>query len=340
MIVTLHEEQKRVQKAVNNSLAHVQEDPWLTQRVLANAKGEEPVVKKISTSMILVIVMLCLVITAIAAGVIYNQDWWWNNRNIYEKEYEPEKYEAIIANMVENPEQTQCEDDQVQLTIQDVSWAPEADIMTISFKATPKNPNQDELHSMWALDTDGSYIGEGGSITVTDDSEDRAMHWLWRTDIGLEDSGGYGQIPGYGPVFDMMDDSSKHLLLLDYTGTNIIINSDEIENAVDMFPMESSMDMFRTTAGDVYFVGEFDLSWLREEYDQEMRDRAKENPDMKEYYDQKIAKAQMARARIDNGGITCILTYKVVEYTEGMDDTDLYTSGGGRSVQFIIRPEQ
>ena len=48
--MTLHEEQERVQKAVSNSLAHVQEDPWLAQRVLANAKGEEPVVKKISTS--------------------------------------------------------------------------------------------------------------------------------------------------------------------------------------------------------------------------------------------------------------------------------------------------
>ena len=52
--MTLHEEQERVQKAVSHSLAYVQEDPWLAQRVLANAKGEEPVVKKISTSMILV----------------------------------------------------------------------------------------------------------------------------------------------------------------------------------------------------------------------------------------------------------------------------------------------
>jgi len=338
--MTLHEEQKKVQKAINHSLAHVQEDPWLAQRVLANAKGEEPVVKKISASMILVIVLLCLAITAIAAGIIYNQDWWWNNRNSMEKSDKPELYEAVMANMVENPEQIQCEDDQVQLTIQDVSWAPEADIMTISFKATPKHPNQDELHSMWALDTDGSYIGEGGSVTVTDDSEDRAMHWLWRTDIGLEGSGGYGHIPGYGPVSDMMDDRSMHLLLLDYTGTNIIINSDEAENAVDMFPMESSMDMFRTTSGDVYFVGKFDLSWLREEYDQEMRQRAEETPDMKEYYDQRISIAQAARERIGKEGITCILTYRVVEYTEEMDDMDLYTNESGRSVQFIIRPKQ
>ena len=328
-----------VQRVIDNSLSGIQDDPWMAKRVLANAKGEEPVVKKISTSMILVIVLLCLATTAIAAGIIYNQDWWWNNRNIFEKNDKPELYEAVMANMVENPTQTQCEDDQVQLIIQDVSWAPEADIMTISFKATPKKPDQDELHSMWALDTDGSYIGEGGSVTVTDDSEDRAVHWLWRTDIGLDGSGGYGHIPGYGPVSAMMDDSSKNLLMLDYTGTNII-DSTEIENAVDIFPLESCMDMFRTAAGDVYFVGKFDLSWLRDEYDQEMQKRAEETPDMKEYYEQRIAMAQAARDRIDKEGITCILTYRVVEYTEGMNDMDLYTNGGGRSVQFVIRPKQ
>ena len=51
--MTLHEEQERVQKAVSNSLAHVQEDPWLSQRVLANAKGEEPVKRKVSLALVL-----------------------------------------------------------------------------------------------------------------------------------------------------------------------------------------------------------------------------------------------------------------------------------------------
>ncbi len=55
--MTLHEEQKRVQEAVSSSLAYVQEDPWLAQRVLANAKGEEPVKKKISLALVLCIVL-------------------------------------------------------------------------------------------------------------------------------------------------------------------------------------------------------------------------------------------------------------------------------------------
>ena len=69
--MTLHDEQERVQKAVNNSLSYVQEDPWLTQRVLAQAKGEEPVKKKLSASAILVIVLITVSVTAaLAAGII------------------------------------------------------------------------------------------------------------------------------------------------------------------------------------------------------------------------------------------------------------------------------
>ena len=64
--MTLREEQERVQKAVNNSLAHVREDPWLTQRVLANAKGEEPVKRKMSLTLV-----LCILLGIAAVGTGY-----------------------------------------------------------------------------------------------------------------------------------------------------------------------------------------------------------------------------------------------------------------------------
>lgn len=64
--MTLHEEQERVQKAVRNSLAYVQEDPWLAQRVLAKAKGEEPVKKKISLALV-----LCIVLALALMGTAY-----------------------------------------------------------------------------------------------------------------------------------------------------------------------------------------------------------------------------------------------------------------------------
>ena len=65
--MTLHEEQQKVQKAMESTLSGLQEDPWLTQRVLANAKGEEPVKKKLSTALVLCIVLgLAIIGTAYA----------------------------------------------------------------------------------------------------------------------------------------------------------------------------------------------------------------------------------------------------------------------------------
>ena len=65
--MTLHEEQEKVQKAVNHSLAHLKNDPRLTQRVLANAKGEEPVRRKISLALVLSLVgILAMMGTAYA----------------------------------------------------------------------------------------------------------------------------------------------------------------------------------------------------------------------------------------------------------------------------------
>ena len=81
MIMNLHEEQERVQKAVSNSLSHVQEDPWLTQRVLANAKGEEPVKRKISLALVMSIVgILAVMGTAYAlfssqVAEFFGQHW-------------------------------------------------------------------------------------------------------------------------------------------------------------------------------------------------------------------------------------------------------------------------
>ena len=51
--MNLREEQEKVQKAMNSALSGLQEDPWLTQRVLANAKGEKPVKRKISLAFVL-----------------------------------------------------------------------------------------------------------------------------------------------------------------------------------------------------------------------------------------------------------------------------------------------
>ena len=70
--MTLHEEQDKVQKAVSDSFSYLQEDPWLTQRVLANVKGEEPVKKKLSAALVLCIILGLAIIGAAYALISSN----------------------------------------------------------------------------------------------------------------------------------------------------------------------------------------------------------------------------------------------------------------------------
>ena len=42
--------------------------------------------------------------------------------------------------------------------------------------------------------------------------------------------------------------------------------------------------------------------------------------------------------KITEEGIPCTLHYRLVEYTEGMDDKELYTGGTQGEVTFIVRP--
>ena len=65
--MNLHEEQKKVQQAMNAALSGLKEDPWLTQRIIANAKEEKPMAKKLSVSAILAIALLVVSITVALA---------------------------------------------------------------------------------------------------------------------------------------------------------------------------------------------------------------------------------------------------------------------------------
>ena len=65
--MNLRDEQKKVQQAMNASLSGLQEDPWLTRRILAETKGEEPMKKKgIGALALTVILILALIGTACA----------------------------------------------------------------------------------------------------------------------------------------------------------------------------------------------------------------------------------------------------------------------------------
>ena len=132
-----------------------------------------------------------------------------------------------------------------------------------------------------------------------------------------------------GPVPQMMDDSSKRLLLFE---------------GLQLAPLErpelfgyASMDELRTPEGEVLYLFEYSQDWMKQDYDRQMEEYIEEYPNMKEYAESQIAKAREARETLNSEGISCMLSYRVVEYIEGMDDTELYAGGTEGQVTFAIR---
>lgn len=321
---------RSIRAAIDDCTKEIDEAPSLQYRIAREARGEEPVAKKVSTTVIIVLALLALTITAVAAGIIYNQNWYYNNRGSAMRDNQPEVYEAVMANMTENPAQSQSASEWVNVAVEEVSWAPEAEKLTVSYKVFPKEPEKFEVHGMLALDEDCCYMGDEGSADVTEDGEDRAMHWLWRVrEVDDEDEDEERSMYGilYGPPAQMMDDGSKRLLLVDRKGISLF------GGLLDAF---SSWDVFRTPDGDLMFIEEIKLDWLSEDYDRIMQEYAEENPDMKDYAEKQAAAAKEARGRLKEGRIPCTLTYSVVEYVEGMDDEKLYSGGEEGTVEFTV----
>ena len=67
------DDKRKVQNLLNQSLSGLKENPFLARRVIAKAKGEEPVAKRISTAMVIVLVLVILTITAAAAALIWRE---------------------------------------------------------------------------------------------------------------------------------------------------------------------------------------------------------------------------------------------------------------------------
>ena len=68
--MTLHEEQEKVQQAMKAALSGLQENPWLARRIVANAKGERIMMKKVSASMIIAIILVLLTVSGAMAAAL------------------------------------------------------------------------------------------------------------------------------------------------------------------------------------------------------------------------------------------------------------------------------
>lgn len=300
------------------------EIPAETHRAFLSAAspGKEAKVmkKKISAGLVFALVLVLLAVAAIAAGIGYNLEWWYTERN---GEVDPAAVQAMMDHRVENPEQQQAEDSLVNVSIREISLVPESGTLDVFIQASVKDPEHDELHSAYALDVDGSYMGPGGDPDPEEDGEDRGIHWMWVSDPNGEEE------TRRGPVLQVMDDNTKRLLLIECTG----VTSPEGAHVLG-YP---SLDEFRTPEGEVVYVLEYSPEWISKEFELRQEAFGKEYPNMKEYADSKISEARNARDALFGDGIPCVLQYRLVEYTEGMDDEVLYNGGTTGQVEFTVR---
>lgn len=271
-----------------NSLAG-REIPAETHRAFLSAvsPGKETGImkKKISAGLVFALVLALIAVAAIAAGVVSEVSRWYRNSD-------PELYEAMTENLVEKPEQKQSENSLVDVSVEEISWAPEKDTLFVCFRTTVKDPEHFELHGLWDLDVDGSYFSPGETIPAGDLEEAHTEHYLWR------DSRNEDEEVRHGPIREMMDDSSKRILFVEY------------DFVATPIPGGSSMDAFRAEDGSVLSEMEFHPGYLYTENDK----------------------------KITEEGIPCTVRYRVVEYKEGMDDRELYTGGTRGEVTFVLQP--
>ena len=287
-----------VRRAIDSRLSFLTPDPFLARKVIREAKGETPKMKrKISLGLVIALALALLTLSVAVAEIIrYNQTWYFENRGAgYANEIYPDKVQAILDNLTENIEQKQTQNSYVEVTAQDASYVPDRDLLTFTLRVTAKDPERYELHDMMALDTDGAYAGEDGEVNPAEDGIDRANHWLWVMSADMK-----GETK-FGPPSQVMDDPGKALLLFD--GGPV---------TMDGLTFDAAYDSFRADDGRVILYCECYLS---------------ESDDAEEL--KTILREQDA--------VTICVNYRAVEYHEGMEDLVLYQGGEPGMVEFTVK---
>lgn len=197
---------------------------------------------KATTKLALTTIMLFVLLTSTALALVgHGLEWYYENRNTNMQANQPEKYEAIMANLKADVPQWVPEDPDVHIAVAETAWLPDQQTLVVSVMAAAAEPSIHELHPMWNLDADGAYVGEGGAENPASDGEDRAVHWLWTSN-------------GFGPVEQMLA-PGKTLLLLDTKGLylgdlRLSINTDAYvtEDGMVHTVLESRFDEAQTAA--------------------------------------------------------------------------------------------
>lgn len=297
--------------------------PAFTERMnqtLAQLEDKPRRIPHLRTALIAaaVLALLCSIAYAV---IMQGQAWYYNNRFTAYQEHEPQKHQAIMDNLQIVTQQEQTEGTPVHVTVQDAAWVPQEKLLTVSLRAVEADPRTQELHPMWNLDPDGSYVGDDEEA-LAEDEEARSEHWLITE-------------KGFGPVREMMNDGSKELLL--FEADRVLLGTPD--NAVEILGNGSSMDSFVGEDNAVITVLKIELPWLDESYDAQVMAREGMEEAQKERLVTQAQKAREALSAQAGGELSLCVPYEVSTYVED-DDEALYCGGVKGWVSFRIRVEE
>lgn len=279
---------------------------------------EEKEVKRIGFRTIMVFAIIAVLsCTTACALVSQGLEWYYNNRFTALPEHEPDKYHAIINHLQTAVPQSAAQDPDIRISVDEVSWVPEGHFLVVSVTAAAANPEAYELHPMWNLDADGSYVGKEHLADDDEDEEARGEHWLWTAS-------------GHGPVAEMVA-PGKQLLLLEAEE----IRLEDLRLLGDM----SSTDAYVTEDGAVHVVIELHLAqYFDPAFPDTVAQRIQEAPEYAAPWQRELADwerfQQLLRAHED-GVVTLTLPYTVTTYSE--NDVALYTGGREGEIRFDVK---
>lgn len=287
------------------------------EQTLLNLEEEKPV-KRIAFGTVLIAALLALALGTTAYAVVsQGLEWYYNNRFTAYQQYEPEKHSAIMEHIQTEVTQKPTDDPDINITVTETSWAPEQNVLVVSLAATAADPETAELHPMWNLDADGSYVGPENLDAYAEDEEARAVHWLW-TEKGM------------GPVEEMVA-PGKQLLLLSASEVYL----DNIHLMGDM----SSTDEYVSEDGTVHTVLEIRMDdYFNQSYAAKVQEMIKASPELADRWNRRLEEVQRFRQIIsedEDGVVTLRVPYTVAPYTD--DDAQLYTGGRRGEVQFELK---
>lgn len=267
-------------------------------QTLRNLKEEEPM-RKFTLRAALLAALILLLLCGIAYAVVsmQGQAWYYENRFYAFREYEPEKYQAIMDNLQTEIPQTLTPDAEglVRMNVQDCAWVPEHGLFTLSFAAFANDPERYELYSTYMMDVDGGLVDEllPGE---TEEEGSHTEHWLWTE-------------KGYGLPEDVMEDPSKQLLLVDANDWDIYIGESDTK-----LPAMSA-DAFIGEEGGAIWVWEFDLNRLDA---QALSETYMDADVLAQMLEEAEAISAAIAENTDAGGMLSLrIPYRVFRFTDG-----------------------